>query len=135
LARSVNIYLERAPWYGVIERDRAAAGRTVYTALRAIDSLKVLLAPFLPFSSERLHGYLGYKQPLFGRHQLETLGEGDWQHDALVYDPAGATGTWAPSELEPGRALAQPAPLYRKLEPEVADEEVRRLQGASSPEA
>jgi len=134
LARSVNVYLERAPWYGVIERDRAAAGRTVYTALRAIDSLKVLLAPFLPFTAERLHGYLGYQQPLFGQQRLETFGDGAWQHDALSYDPTGATGRWAPSELEPGRLLAPPAPLYRKLEPEVAEEEVRRLAAVSLPE-
>jgi methionyl-tRNA synthetase len=74
LARSVNIYLERAPWYGVIERDRAAAGRTVFTALRAIDSLKVLLAPFLPFTAERLHTFLGYDQPLFGEQRRQTYG-------------------------------------------------------------
>ena len=32
----------------------------LYVALRAIDSLKVLLTPFLPFSSQRLHELLGY---------------------------------------------------------------------------
>src|SRR3990172_7229609 len=55
LARAVNGYLDRAPWFSVVKKDKERAGTTVYTALRAIDSLSVLLAPFLPFSSERLH--------------------------------------------------------------------------------
>jgi methionyl-tRNA synthetase len=132
LARAANVYLERAPWYAVIEKDRASAARTVYTALRAIDSLKVLFSPFLPLSAERLHGFLGYEQPLFGTSRLETYQEGDWKHQALVYDPAGASGRWAPSALEAGRKLQPSAPLFRKLEPEVADEEVRRLKERST---
>jgi methionyl-tRNA synthetase len=131
LARAANVYLERASWYGVITTDRATAGRTVFTALRAIDSLKTLFAPFLPFSAERLHGFLGYDQPLFGRSLIETYREGDWEHAALTYDPSDASGRWAPSNLEAGRALRPSAPLFRKLEPEVAEEEVRRLRDAS----
>ena len=131
LARATNVYLERAPWYGVIEKDRPAAARTVFTALRAIDSLKTLFAPFLPFSAERVHGFLGYDRPLFGRSRVETYAEGDWEHEALVYDPAEATGRWAPSSLEAGRRLQPSAPLFRKLEPEVAEEEVRRLRETS----
>jgi methionyl-tRNA synthetase len=132
LARATNVYLERAPWYGVIEKDRPAAGRTVYTALRAIDSLNTLLAPFLPFSAERVRGFLGYDRPLFGRSRVESYGEGDWQHEALVYDPAEASGRWEPSQLEAGRQLGPSAPLFRKLEPEVAEEEVRRLTEATA---
>jgi methionyl-tRNA synthetase len=131
LARAANVYLERAPWYAVIQQDRPAAARTVYTALRTIDSLKVLLAPFLPFTSERLHGILGYDQPIFGSPGIETIREGDWEHEALTYDPAGATGRWAPSQLEPGRRLRPSAPLYKKLEPEVAEQEVQRLEATS----
>jgi methionyl-tRNA synthetase len=64
LASEVNKYLDQAaPWFE-IKNDKTAAATTVYTALCAIDSLKVLLAPFLPFSSERLNTYLGYKEPL-----------------------------------------------------------------------
>jgi methionyl-tRNA synthetase len=115
----------------VIEKDRPAAARTVYTALRAIDSLKTLFAPFLPFSAERVHGFLGYDRPLFGRSRVETYTDEDWEHEALVYDPAEATGRWAPSSLEAGRQLQPSAPLFRKLEPEVAEEEVRRLKETS----
>ena len=73
LATEVNKYLDReAPWQS-IKTDKAAAGRAIYTAIRAIDSLKILLAPFLPFTSERLHEFLGYTQPLFGTQQVEKV--------------------------------------------------------------
>jgi methionyl-tRNA synthetase len=66
LAAEVNKYLDQnAPWTA-IKSDRASAGLTIYTALRAIDSLKTLFAPFLPFSSARLHNFLGYQTPLYG---------------------------------------------------------------------
>jgi methionyl-tRNA synthetase len=54
-----------APWKQVKE-DKAEAAKTVYTALKAIDSLKVLFSPFLPFTSEKLHTFFGYETPLFG---------------------------------------------------------------------
>jgi methionyl-tRNA synthetase len=127
LARAVNGYLDRAPWFGVIKTDRTAAATTVYTALRAIDSLKTLLSPFLPFSSERLHAALGYTAPLQGRLQIETFAEATREHQALVYVPGDASGRWEPSELLPGQRLEAPRPLYRKLEDEVAEQERSRL--------
>jgi len=122
LAREVNKYLEeKGPWFQIKE-DRQAAATTVYVALRAIDSLKVLFAPFLPFSSESLHRYLGYEPPLFGRQYVATFHEETRSHDALCYDPSGATGRWAPSELPTGQRLQRPKPLFRKLDREVLGE-------------
>jgi methionyl-tRNA synthetase len=118
LARETNKYLEeKGPWFQIKE-DRAAAGTTIYVALRAIDSLKILFAPFLPFTSEALHHTLGYDEPLFGRQLVSTFEEEHRSHDTLCYDPSGATGEWKPSELPAGQALRQPEPLFRKLEPE-----------------
>jgi methionyl-tRNA synthetase len=127
LAREVNGYLERAPWFGVIKEDREAAAKTVYTALRAIDSLKILLSPWLPFSSEALHRTLGYQTSLFGEQRIETYQEEERAHEALVYDGATATGSWKPSELKPGQALQQPKPLFKKLDEEIVEQERGRL--------
>ena len=128
LAREANRYLEeKGPWFQIKE-DQAAAGTTIYTALRAIDSLKVLLAPFLPFSAERVHGYLGYSGKLFGRSYVTTFEEeGGRVHDALCYDASGASGAWRPSELPAGQPLQQPQPLFKKLEESVAEEERQRI--------
>jgi methionyl-tRNA synthetase len=127
LAAEVNKYLDQAaPWFE-IKQDKQAAATTVYTALRAIDSLKVLFAPFLPFTSEQLHVYLGYQQPLFGTQFVQTLQDELGTHDVLRYNPDAAAGAWKPSELPAGQILAQPAPLFRKLDESVAEEERARL--------
>jgi methionyl-tRNA synthetase len=127
LAAEVNKYLDRtAPWFE-IKTDKAAAARSVYAALRAIDSLKVLFAPFIPFSSERLHRYLGYTEPLFGSQYTEIVQDGLGEHTVLRYRPGPAGVQWRPSQLPAGQALQPPAPLFRKLEPSVAAEERARL--------
>jgi methionyl-tRNA synthetase len=127
LAREVNAYLDHAPWFSVVKEDKDAAATTVYTALQAIDWLKVFLAPILPFSAERLHQTLGYDEPLFGVQRIETYQESNRNHEALIYDSTDATGHWEPSELEPGKPFKKPKPLYKKLDEDVIEQERARL--------
>jgi methionyl-tRNA synthetase len=127
LAREVNAYLDQAPWFSVIKEDRQSAATTVFTALRAIDSLKTLLAPFLPFSAEQLNKTLGYSDQLFGELEIKTFIEEQREHEALVYDPSKAHGRWEPSRLPAGQKLQKPQPLYPKLEEEIIEEERARL--------
>ncbi|MFZ6026551.1 MAG: methionine--tRNA ligase [Chloroflexota bacterium] len=127
LASEVNKYLDAAgPWFEV-KTDKAAAGTTIYTALRCIDSLKVLFSPVLPFTCEKLHRFLGYETPLFGRQFVQSVSDGLGQHDVLRYDVAWAGGAWAPSQLEPVRKLNQPGPLFKKLDESIVEEERARL--------
>ena len=127
LAAEVNKYLDTAaPWFE-IKNDKAAAGKTVYTALRAIDSLKTLFAPFVPFSSERLHGFFSYPKPLFGEQYVEAEQDALGTHNTLRYNPDPASGKWEPSQLKAGQKLQQPGPLFKKLEEKVAEEERARL--------
>jgi len=131
VAHEANRYLdEKAPWFQIRE-DRQAAATTVYVILRVIDSLKTLLTPFLPFTCQALHGYLGYEGSIFGRIYTETLQEETRSHLTIRYDGSGLQGAWAPSELQVGQALREPQPLFRKLDESVADEEVERMMGAS----
>ncbi len=130
LCGEVNRYLdEQAPW-AQVKTDKHAAGLTIYAALRAIDNLKLLLAPFLPHSAEALHSMLGYHAPLFGEQYTETISDSLGEHEVLRYRAAAIPGHWRPSALEGGRQLRQPAPLYKKLEPSIADEERARLGAA-----
>jgi methionyl-tRNA synthetase len=127
LAAEVNKYLDTtAPWFE-IKQDKSQAAKSVYTALRAIDSLKIMFAPFIPFSSEKLHTYLGYTQPLFGSQFTETQTDKLGEHEVLRYRPGPQQPQWQPSQLQPGQALQKPEPLFRKLEPAVAAEERARL--------
>ena len=139
LATVVNVYLDvNAPW-SAIKSDRESAGKTIYTALKAIDSLKVLFAPFLPFSSERLHTFFGYDAPLFGEQYTEDVNDSLGTHKVLRYKNFTRPGVhrddegearaplWKPSDLKPGSKLNQPGPLFKKLEDKVIEEERARL--------
>ena len=116
LAREVNVYLDKTPWFGIVKEDRQAAATTVYTALQAIDHLKTLLAPFLPFSAQKLHEALGYDGQLFGEQIISGFDEVTRSHEALIYDGSHAVGQWAPVRLQSGQALREPQALFRKLD-------------------
>jgi len=95
--------------------------------MRAIDTLKILFAPFLPFTCEKLHQYLGYTTPLFGEQFTEAQTDGLGAHNVLRYNPTPSTGHWQPSQLLPGQKLNPPAPLFKKLDESVAEIERGRL--------
>ena len=127
IASEVNKYLDTtAPWL-TIKTDKLAAARAVYVAMRSIDSLKILFAPFIPFTSEQLHKFLGNNQPLFGTQSLITKEDGLGTHTVLRYNPENATGKWLPSKLKPGQRFHKPSPLFKKLDPSIIEEERARL--------
>jgi methionyl-tRNA synthetase len=131
VADLVNRYLnDQAPWQ-LVKDDPKRAAAVLYTALRAIDCLKVLLAPFLPFSTQRLHEMLGYDGQLSGELRLDTASEeGGRTHLILTGDYAGRVGRWEPPELPVGQPLRAPKPLFRKLDESVVDEELARLESS-----
>jgi len=106
LAQAANRYLDaKAPWKS-IKTDRDEAAATLLTAVKVINCLKLILSPFMPFSSQQLHGFLGFD----GRVE-----EQNWDFDALI------------DAIQPGGPLRMPAPLYTKLDTSVADMESQRL--------
>ncbi len=128
LAHSANRYLnEKAPW-SQIKTDPAAAATTIYVTLQVIDRLKVLLHPFLPFTTQELHGFLGYDDDLFGELSIDEVEDARGVHKALRYDGSGVNVRWEPGTLPPGQALRKPHALYKKLDPSIVDEERARLE-------
>ncbi|MEW6033505.1 MAG: methionine--tRNA ligase [Chloroflexota bacterium] len=102
LAQEANRYLdEKAPWRSLAMDPRGAA-TSLYVVLAVLSGLKIAFYPFLPFSSEKLHAFLGC--------------------EGSVQD-----GGWKLQMPEPGRALPSPTPLFVKLEERVAEEEVARM--------
>jgi methionyl-tRNA synthetase len=91
LAQEANAYLnETEPWK-TAKTDRARTATSLYVALCVIDALKIALYPYLPFSSQQVHAYLGY---------------GGRIEDA----------PWAASRPAPGTRIVQPEVLFRKIE-------------------
>ena len=106
LAQEANRYLDRkAPWRQ-IKTDKAATATTLWTAMTAVNCLKVALAPYLPFSSEKLHAMLGLEG------SLEDEG---W--------------CWDPDAIEPGQPMPRPEPLFAKLDEAVIEQETARVHG------
>jgi len=127
LAREVNKYLdENAPWFQ-IKTDKARTATIMYVTLRVIDSLKVLFAPFLPFTCQRLHLMLGYSGSLLGRQIVREYEEATRKHAALTYDYNDVTVQWKASQLPAGQQLGPVAPLFEKLDPKIVEQERDKL--------
>ena len=126
-----NAYVaEQAPWTK-LESDRERTATILFVALRVVDSLKVLLLPFLPFSGQRLHELLGYADVVAGPLDFETVDEDGVEHVVLTGDYEEWTGRWEPSTLPAGQTLRPPAPLFAKLDPDrVVAEELERMEAA-----
>ena len=119
LSQRVNQYLnEKEPWR-TVQTEPQTAATTVYVTLQAIDWLKLLYAPILPHSSERLHQYLGYSVPLFGKLDTTAVEDDRGSHLVLRYDHGSASGMWQAQTLAAGQLLRKPAPLFTKLDPAV----------------
>jgi methionyl-tRNA synthetase len=132
MATEVNKYLDtNAPWFE-IKTDRSEAAKSVFTAMQAIDWLKVMFSPFLPHSCEKLHHFMGYDKPLFGTQKEQVFKDDLGEHLVLMYDPTGSLSgegknIWQPADLEPGKTIHQPGALFIKLDHSMVEEERSRL--------
>lgn len=107
LAQAANRYLDdKAPWKAV-KQDSQAAATSVYVVFSVLSALKTVLYPFLPFSSAKLHGYLGFEG------KIEDAG-------------------WKFQQPIAGQKLPVPEPLFAKLEESVIAEETGRLGSSGS---
>jgi methionyl-tRNA synthetase len=129
LAAQVNQYLsEQEPWK-VIKTDRERAATMLYVALRCVDNIKLLMTPFLPFTSQRLHEMLGYAGYIAGPLEFREYTEEDGRtHRVLTGDYTTWVGQWEPGALQVGQQLQKPEPLFKKLDESVVEEELRRME-------
>lgn len=133
LASQVNQYLsDQEPWK-TIKHDRERALTVLYVALRCVDNLKIMMTPFLPFSSQRLHELLGYEGYIAGPLEFRDYTEDDGNtHRVLTRSEVDLVGKWQPSALPVGQKLPQPEPLFKKLDEKVVEEELARLEEKAS---
>ena len=87
-AQAANKYLNATEPWKILKDDHQRGLTILFVALSAINGIRVMFSPFLPFSSQELDNLLG-----------ETHG-------------------WNREILKPGTTLTKPKPLFRKVEPD-----------------
>jgi methionyl-tRNA synthetase len=96
--RYANKYFDSSePWLTRIS-DPERCSDTLFNCVQIIANLSVLLQPFLPFSSEKVFGWLGL------------------------------TAKWEPQFVPSGYALPQTEILFERIDKKVVDEELAKLR-------
>jgi methionyl-tRNA synthetase len=115
LAHRTNQYIsEQEPWKLV--KDNAARARTViYTGLQSVASLKTLLCPFFPFSSQELHEMLGYEGTIAPQPVVEEAHDSDGRNRRVLTGDYKVPSEWAPARIPQGQTIHAPRLLFEKL--------------------
>jgi methionyl-tRNA synthetase len=124
-----NKYLsDQAPWKLKDPADADRRDTILHVALQVVDDAKTLLTPFLPHTGQRVHELLGGEGIWSGSPEIREVTEGERSYPVISGDYTAGQAKWEPSQLEVGRPLAPPTPVFRKLDPSIVDEELARLE-------
>jgi methionyl-tRNA synthetase len=124
-----NKYLsDQAPWK-LRESDPERMKTILHVALQLVDDGKTLLTPFLPRSSQRVFEMLGGEGHWADMPRIDEVDEEGGVPYPVITGDYNGQATWASAPVRPGTALEAPTPLFAKIDPAVADEELARLAG------
>ena len=98
IVSAANKYVdETAPWSLAKEtKDRPRLGTVLYQTLESLRLVALLLAAFMPSTSERMWSHLNVEEPIWGKN---------FEMD----------GTWG--GLKPGAKVVKPTPLFPRIDP------------------
>jgi methionyl-tRNA synthetase len=97
IINGTNKYVdETAPWFlAKKEKDRPRLGTVLYEALEALRIIALLIAAFMPSTSEKMWAQLGIEENLWEQNLKEN-------------------GKWG--GLKPGRRVVKPTPLFPRID-------------------
>jgi methionyl-tRNA synthetase len=122
-----NKYLsDQAPWK-LRESDPARMATILHVALQLVDDAKTLLTPFLPESSQKVAAMLGGPEQWSGMPEIRTVSQAGGPDYPVITGDYSSAGRWGSTPVRPGTPLAVPVPLFAKIDPKTADEELARL--------
>ncbi|TAK68445.1 MAG: methionine--tRNA ligase [Actinomycetota bacterium] len=124
-----NKYLsDQAPWR-LKAADPQRMATVLHVALQAVSDCNTLLAPFLPKAAQAVHEQLGGDGVFSAAPQIVEVDDLDGGPGYPVITGDYATGaTWASRPLTAGTPLAAPSLVFRKLDPDIVDDELARLE-------
>ncbi len=88
-----NVYIDRTKPWELIRKNKPRCAHVMHVSLRITKALAILSHPYLPFSTQTVWEYLGYKDQLDGIKWEEAL-----------------------EDVPAGQKMAKPSPLFKKLE-------------------
>ncbi|MCP4724618.1 MAG: methionine--tRNA ligase [bacterium] len=110
IARRANKYFNDAePWVS-LKKDLQKCANTVYTSIQIVKKLALGMAPFMPFSNEKLIKMINVE------NEFNT---GNWDEIKSVLIPAGSQ-------------INKPGILFSKIEDDIIDGELEKLKLASA---
>ena len=122
-----NKYLsDQAPWK-LRETDPERMRTICHVALQLVDDAKTMLSPFLPRSSQRVYEMLGGTGEWSGMPHIDEVDEDGGPSYPVITGDYDVAARWEHRPIRPGTRLQPPRPLFAKLDPSVADEELARL--------
>src|SRR5690606_18192616 len=96
----------------------------LHTALQVVQDANTLLTPFLPHAAQKVHEALGGTGVWAAQPRLEDVEDLDIPgriNPILTGDYAAEQARWVSTPVEVGRPRQKPTPIFRKLDPELAE--------------
>lgn len=105
LGHFANKYFnDKEPW-AVVKRDREEAGQIIYNTIQLVNALRILLKPFTPFATEKLHAMLNLEKEYDPTAEAEKKGRVSQYKDQWEFEP-----------ISSGQKIKSPEILFEKLE-------------------
>jgi methionyl-tRNA synthetase len=94
-----------------------------------------LLTPYLPQAAQRVHATLGGSGQWSVRPEIREVDDldGGPGYPVIMLDHDRGSARWHSTPVVPGTPIAEPTPIFTKLDPSVVEEELARLEQRRPP--
>ena len=129
-----NTYLSQQEPWKLKSTDPDRMHTVLHVAAQAAADCNTLLTPFLPHSAQRVHEVLGGTERWSDRPAIREVDDldGGPGYPVLMLDEDRGAARWQHTPLVPGTPVEPPKPVFTKLDPSVADEELARLEARAN---
>lgn len=133
LVGEANAYVSATePFKLKAEEERPRLLTILHVLAQVVTDLNTMLAPFLPFSANEVEKVLGGTLEVAPMPRIEEVDDldADGSYPIITGDYTNVPA-WGHRDVTVGAPVAKPKPIFQKLDPSIAEEELERLGVAS----
>src|SRR5699024_427803 len=133
LVGEANAYVSRTePFKMKAEEQRPRLLTVLHVLAQAVPDLNTMLAPFLPQSANAVERALGGQRQIAPMPRIEEVEDldGGPRYPIITGDYTDVPA-WEHRPVTPGQTVAKPTPIFVKLDPTIAEQELERLEAAA----